>query len=551
MGSDLYRSRGWWQWERLDQLALAGAAAYPGKCALIDGERRMTHTELATAVDRAAAGLRRLGIARGDRVLLQLPNGLEFVVVLLALCRIGAPAVLATPALREHELDRIAAAVEPVAMVVPRRARRFDHLALARRLRATHESIRLLLLTGEGECRQGEYALEPALLTGPPLEAALAGPAQESGPLAGPAVAQASEPPAPSDVALLLHSSGTTGPPKLVPRTHEDYGCLIRTAREVAGVSADTVYLAVLPMAHTFTLSNPGVIGTLAAGGTVVATTPDDPRQALRDIERLGVTHSSIVPTLLGQWLAVMRDEPHDTGSLRVLQVGGAKVEPAIALEARKSLGCGLQQVYGMSEGLVCMTRLDDPEETAVSTQGRPISPGDEIRVVTGSGESADPGTPGELLARGPYTATGYFRDPEATARAFTGDSFYRTGDLVSVDRAGNVSVVGRLKNVINRGGEKICAEELEAMAAEHPAVAAAAAVAMPHPAYGEAVCLYLALLPGAGGVDLLELRRYLQQRGIARFKLPERVEVLDELPSIGIGKVDRRSLRAMASETS
>jgi 2,3-dihydroxybenzoate-AMP ligase len=202
-----------------------------------------------------------------------------------------------------------------------------------------------------------------------------------------------------------------------------------------------------------------------------------------------------------------------------------------------------VQQVFGMAEGLLCFTRLDDSEEVAFKTQGRPVSSADEIRIVDPHGSDVARGEIGELWCRGPYTIRGYFEAPERNRDAFSPDGYYRTGDLVRLDRSGNLVVEGRIKDLINRGGEKISAEEIEAHLIAHPAVDAAAVVAMPDEVLGEKACAYLALRDG-NAFDLIAMREFLAARGVAQFKWPERIELVRELPVTNVGKIRKTALR-------
>lgn len=527
-----YRQQGWWRDERVDDLLLRHASERAGERALVAGDRVLTYGELAGAVASAGRGLRRLGIGRDDVVVVQLPNVPELVVLVLALMRVGARPVMTLPALRQHELDHVLAITGPVAMAVPRRSRRFDHLAMARELRGRHSCMRTLLVTDADE--HDRDVVDLTRLCRPDGGGS---DAVDGGAGAAPGDGQ--------ETALFLLSSGTTGPPKPIARAQGGYGYMLRMASELAGLSADSVYLAVMPVTHGFVLGCPGVLGTLACGGRVVLDSADDPRRALEVIAREGVTHCALVPALTMQWLAAASEGGLDLSSLSVLQVGGSKLQPSVAAQVPDVLGARVQQVYGMSEGLLNFTRLDDPDEVVRDTQGRPGAPGDEIRIVDDSDNAVAPGEMGELLTRGPYTVAGYYGDPEANRRSFTPDGFYRTGDLVRLHPSGNLVVEGRAKDAINRGGEKISVDELEAMVLQHPQVRTAAAVAMPHPLYGEAVCLYVVPSDGeADAPDLRELRRFLESRGLARYKFPERLEVVDVLPMVGVGKVNKVALR-------
>jgi 2,3-dihydroxybenzoate-AMP ligase len=317
---------------------------------------------------------------------------------------------------------------------------------------------------------------------------------------------------------------------------------MIRTAAAVSGLTPESVFLAVLPVTHGFAFASPGICGTLARGGKVVLAAPDDATAAMALIERERVTHCALTPALARQWLTARAAfSGHDLSSLKVLQIGGARLDAATAARLAGVFDCRIQQVYGMSEGLLNFTRLDDPPEVTFTTQGRPSSPGDETLVVDDEGRRVADGDIGELLVRGPGVVTEYHGG--VAAASFTPDGFYRTGDLVRRHASGNFVVAGRVKDVINRGGEKIPADELEALVLAHPGVRAAAAVAMPHPVLGEAVCLYV-VGAAEGAPSLREIRGHLTDSGLARFKLPERLVEVTALPLTAVGKTDKARLR-------
>lgn len=549
--ADSYRKQGWWLPELLGDLVFGRTSdgtdrtarvARPEHYAAVSGDRRLTYRALAEAVDTTTLRLRQLGIEPGERVLVQLPNDLEFLVLVLALIRLGAPPVVAMPALREHELDHVLAVTRPVALAVPSRSQRFDHLAMAETLASRHPSVRTVLVADPDAGAADRHRWQDHVDLGELCWGGAEQSAQESA-AAGPGGKGAAVAVDPCDTALFLLSSGTTGPPKAIPRTHEAFGHVVRTSAEVSGLSPDCVYLALLPAAHSFVFGHPGVLGTLSRGGTVVFATPADPRDALELIAREQVTHCALVPAVALQWLSAAQESSHDLSSLAVLQVGGARLDAGTAQRIHDELGCRVQQVYGMSEGLLNFTRLDDPDEIVCQTQGRPSSSGDEVLLVDADGQEVAEGEAGELLTRGPSVIAGYYADPAVNERAFTPDGYYRTGDLVRLLPSGDYTVCGRIKDVINRGGEKIAADELEALVLEHPLVRNVAAIAMPHRLYGEAVCLYV-VPAGPDGPRLPALRRFLEQRGLAQFKLPARVELVDALPMKGVGKIDKVALR-------
>ncbi|WP_330284534.1 (2,3-dihydroxybenzoyl)adenylate synthase [Streptomyces sp. NBC_00588] len=517
-----YRTEGYWAGRPLDRLLRDQAERAPERIALVDAEGdRWTYAELDARADRTAAGLRRLGIGGGDRVIVQLPNTDAFVVLFFALLRAGAVPVLTLPAHRESEIVHVAEVSGATAYAVPDVHDGFDHRTLARALRKAVPSVEHVLVAGEAAefTPLADIDAEPVPLPVPD----------------------------PSDVALLLLSGGTTGKPKLIPRTHDDYTYNVRSSAQTCGFDSSTVYLVVLPTAHNFALACPGLLGTLMAGGTVVLSPTPSPEDAFALIEREKVTVTAVVPPIALLWLDAVEWEEADLSSLRLLQVGGSKLGAEPAARVRPALGCTLQQVFGMAEGLLNYTRLDDPSELVVGTQGRPLSPADEIRVVDEDGHDVAPGATGELLTRGPYTLRGYYRAPGHNARTFTDDGYYRTGDLVRVLPTGHLVVEGRAKDQINRGGDKISAEELENHILAHPGVHDAAVVGMPDATMGERTCAYL--VPRGQAPTHRELTTFLAERGVAAYKLPDRVEIVDAFPRTSVGKIDKKALGRTIAE--
>ena len=528
--AERYRAAGYWRGERLGDLLRRWAEVGGDNTAVSGRDGSMSYTELDAAADRVAAGLRRLGLTRGDRVVLQLPNVVEFPAVVFGLLRLGVLPIFALPPHREHEINYLATHSEAVAYVACESFGGFHYGDLGLAARKAAPSLRhILLLDGPDDERNGVVNLRRLL--DDPIDAIEARAAADA------------DPPEPSEIALFLLSGGTTGLPKLIPRTHDDYAYNFTVSAEVSGLGPSSVYMVALPAAHNFPLGCPGIMGTLAVGGRVVMAPSPKPEDAMAAVERERVTITALVPALAIRWLEANADKRFDLSSLEVLQVGGARLVPEVARRIGPALGCQVQQVFGMAEGLLNYTRLDDPAEVVVGTQGRPVSPDDEILIVGPDGEAVPDGEPGELLTRGPYTIRGYYRAEEHNAKAFTADGFYRTGDIVRRDEGGNLIVEGRAKDLINRGGEKISAEEIENLLLSHPAVQETAAVAMPHAVLGEQTCAYLVLRPGET-LDLPTLSAYLEERGVARFKWPERLEVVGSLPVTNVGKVDKKKLR-------
>ncbi|TKA12313.1 (2,3-dihydroxybenzoyl)adenylate synthase [Actinacidiphila oryziradicis] len=534
-----YVADGYWAGVPLGTLLQEVADRMPDAPALVDPVAldgvgvRLTHAELAARADAAAVRLLELGIAAGDRIVVQLGNGWEFVVLTLACLRAGIVPVMALPAHRRAELAYLARHAEAVAIAVPDVMRDFDHQALGHELaaevRAATGADWHVLVAGD-DIAPGSVDLR-----------ALCGPSQDA--KADRARLDAAAP-APRDVAVFLLSGGTTGLPKLIARTHDDYAYNARASAEVAAVGTDAVYLVSLPAGHNFPLACPGILGALLAGGRVVTLPSPEPARAFATVASEGVTHTAVVPAVAARWMEYAAENGSAAlASLRVLQVGGARLADELAYKVKPVLTATLQQVFGMAEGLLNYTRLDDPDDIVCTTQGRPMCPADEVRIVDAFDQDVPDAQPGMLLTRGPYTPRGYYKAAEQNARAFTTDGWYRSGDICRRTAEGNLIVEGRDKDMINRGGEKISAEEVENLVYQLPAVSQVAAVAMPDRRLGERVCLYVVPRPGET-VTLDEVRDLMEKIGVARFKLPERLVVVDELASTKVGKIDKKALR-------
>lgn len=524
--AERYRALGHWRGENLADLPREWSRRFGQRTALVHSSQRMTYAELDQRADRMAAGFRRHSIAAGDRVVVQLPNIPEFVIVCFALFRIDAKPVFSLPAHRANEIRHLCALSGAAGYVVPGKYPGFDHVALAAEIMTEYPALRRVFVV------DGEIPTERPDGRGPDGFVPLAEVDAEPEPLPAPDS---------SDVAFFLLSGGTTALPKLIPRTHDDYAYQTRAAAELVGLSSEDVYLAALPVEFNFALGCPGVVGTLRSGGTVVLA--DDPVAAdcFEAIESERVTFTSLVPAVAQLWLEAVDGAPFDLSSLRLIQIGGAPLHHETAERITPAFDCLLQQVFGMAEGLLTLTRETDSPETILITQGRPLSPDDEVRIVDDSGADLPPGHTGELLARGPYTLRGYYRAPEHNARAFTDDGFYRTGDLARLTENGELVIEGRLKDVIIRGGNKVSAGEVEGHLLAHPGVDRVAVVPIPDPYLGERICAYVA--PTGEPPTLLALREALHDRGIADYKLPDRLEIVTDLPLTGLGKVDKKLL--------
>ena len=457
-------------------------------------------------------------------MIVQLPNIPAFLSVTFGLFRAGLIPVFTLPAHRLTEITHFAHKSGAAAYVIADRHDGFDYRLLADAVKADVPALRHVIVVGD----PGDHVAFEAFTADP--DRLPSGQADSS------------------DVALVQISGGSTGLSKLIPRTHRDYLYSIRASNPICGVDGDSVYLAALPVAHNFPMSSPGIFGALYAGARVVMAPQPTPDIAFPLIAREGVTITGLVPPLALLWLQAAPRTSHDLSSLQVLQVGGAKFMPEAARRVRPVLSCALQQVFGMAEGLVNYTRLDDPEEIITETQGRAISPDDEVLILDDAGDPVADGETGNLLTRGPYTIRGYHDDPAANARAFTADGFYRTGDVVKRLPGGYLVVQGRATDHINRAGEKISAEEIEDHLLAHPDIFDAAVVSIPDAFLGERGCAFL--IAQGDAPRPADIKAWMRGRAIAAFKIPDQIIFVPEFATTAVGKISRKELRASLRAT-
>jgi 2,3-dihydroxybenzoate-AMP ligase len=527
-----YRERGYWRDRSLAREFADAFAAFGPRVAVIDGARRFTYAKVDRLSDNLALNLLALGLKPLDRVVLQLPNTAEFVLLYFALQKLGAVPIAALASHRYAEVSQFVRIAEAVACVYPERQGDFAFAPMIARVKAENPCLRLSIVLGAP--RADEVPL--ASLIERPASLALAA-------LAGIAID-------PVDPCIFQLSGGTTGVPKLIPRTHNDYAYNSRTAAEICGVTGASVLLLALPIAHNLPLACPGLQGFLLNGGTVVLSASTRPEDLFPLVERHRVTHLKVVPALLIRLISHKAVTQYDTSSLRYIQSGGQRLQPEVRLRTKALIpSCFVQENFGMSEGTLFFVRADDPEDVRLETVGRPISPDDEVRLLDDDDNEVADGEVGELCVRGPYTLRGYYGAAEHNAKAFTSDGFYRSGDLMRRHPSGNYMVEGRKKDVINRGGEKISAEEIENLILSHPAVQNVACIAMPDPLLGERMCA--CVIPRAGRTLTLDaLVAFLAGKEIARFKLPERLELMGDFPLSAFGKVSKKTLVEMVRKT-
>ena len=501
------------------------ALAHPDRLAVISAEGEMTYAELDRRTDAIAAGLIGLGFQRLEPVLFQLTNRLETVLAWYGCIKAGLVPVATLAAHRLHEIGHVSAVVGARLHIVEAGLPSFDLVEFALNHATNSTTVRqVVTVGGHGPLRLEEIGAD--------IDAAEARAAVQL-------VEAATDP---EDVVAFQLSGGTTGVPKVIPRIHAEYWNNARMYAERLEWTSDSRVAHLIPIVHNAGIAC-GLHASHSVGACLVLATADA-RSAFELMERARATEVLIGH---GHYQAVMSpDFDRVRGGLRHVILSGAKVSPALMDRVDDGTDHWAGQLFGMSEGLLTVTPVPSPREARRATVGTPVSADDEVRILDpGTEVELSDGEVGELCCRGPYTITGYFAAPEHNRTAFTSDGFYRTGDLASislVDGERYVSIEGRMKDLINRGGEKINAEEIEVLLLRHPAIAAAAVVAMPDPRLGEKTCAYL--VADGEPMTMAQVQEHLDLLGVAKFKWPERLEWLDSLPRTTVNKIDKKRLR-------
>lgn len=526
-----YRDAGAWTGQPIAVHWQAIADARPDADAVVAVDGRLSYRELAEGGDRLAAGLLTLGLVPGDRVLLQVTNRLGSLLVWYGLLKAGLIPVCTLANHRGHEITAIARKSGAVAHVVDAGTTNFDLVAFAQQMAVQVPELGTLLTVG-GQPTGAGTRVEDLAASGD------AAACREQ-------VERVQHKIGGEDLAVLQLSGGTTGVPKLIPRRHDEYWYNGACYARALGWDEHARVAHVFPIVH-----NAGIACAVHSAHSVGATTllaPSDPDVFLPLLARERVTDLILVGTVFGAGATNIQEQL--AGSLRRVILSGSK-PPAGMFDVFEDAGVWTGQLFGMAEGMLLVTPLDAPRAVRACSVGIPISELDEVLLLEPNSElPVSDGEIGELCARGPYTIRGYYDDDSAASR-FTSTGFYRTGDLARrrvLDGHPCYSIEGRIKDVIDRGGEKISAEEVEALLAGHPKVRTAAVVAIPDARLGERACAFI--VPEHGQLPTLtEIRDYLRSVAVAKYKWPEHIEPIDELPRTSVGKIDKAALRRVTN---
>jgi 2,3-dihydroxybenzoate-AMP ligase len=528
---DRYVATGAWGTRSLPTAFRQAATTYAERTALITPDTRLTYRELDARSDAVAARLLSSGLLPGERVLLQLTNSATAVIAWYGLLKAGLIPVCTLAIHRRLEIEQIGRQSGAVAHLVQADFPSFDLVGLAQEVADLLPAMRQLVTVGAAPDKAGlriedlqDHEISNKEQAGL-LE--IAGSLDVHGP------------------AVLQLSGGTTGTPKIIPRLHAEYRYNAGLTSGWWGHTEQSVLAFGLPLAHNAALIN-GLHAAHDVGAALLLATPGADVMLPLMAEH-GATWTMSPPGLAEEYLSHPAFDDA-VARLSTWVLTAARV-PRPVFDELTGRGVHVTQAFGMSEGLFLFTPLDAHADLRAQTVGVPISPLDEVRVLRpGTEAEVAEGETGELAARGPYTIRGYLAAPDRDREAFTAEGFYRSGDLVRTRRyAGTLSysIEGRAKDLVDRGGEKINAEEVELLVAGHPAVAEIALVGMPDPRLGERGCAYVVPRDPLNPPTLAGICAYLEAQGLAKYKWPERLELIDALPRTQIGKISKVALRA------
>ena len=522
-----YEKFRWWPGLTLGDLLDKAADIYPDKEAFVDEHSRFTYAQARDKTNRLAVGLLGLGVQPQDRVLVQVPNWNEFLFAYFAVQKIGAIAVLLIDRYRQYEIGYLVQLTGATSWIVAEKYKKTDYLPIVEDVLKERPQLKNVILArskGHGRLLSMENLMEKVRMDQADLRKL-----SESRP-------------DPNQVAHMGPTGGTTGLPKVVPRTHNSLVCAVEYAARSWEMDIHDTTLLAGPIGHDLTFTK-GLCGSLFTLGKAVFLDSMEMTDVCQTIQRERATAIVWVPTLAKRLTDFEGRKDYDLSSLKRMHCGGGASLPDVIKGVREKLKCAFFNGYGGTEGQTTIPRSGDSLESLINTVGKPTCPYDTYKAVTPEGKELPPNQPGELMIKGPGVFTGYYRAPEENAKVFDEEGFFRTGDLARIDEKGYVTLTGRIKEMINRGGESISATEIEKLIIGHPDVSLVAVIPMPDPVMGERVCAYIQPKAGAK-LSFEKIIAYLKERKASVIQLPERIEFIDTMPVTKAEKIDKKALR-------
>ena len=525
--AEKYNKYRWWLGLTWGDIFNKATDLYPQKEALVDDTSRYTYGELREKVDRLAASLIGLGIRQGDFAMIQLPNWNEFIFSYFALQKIGAIVILLISRHGKAEVSYLCELTKPKAWILPERYGKIEYNPLITNIRKENGQLEHVILV-RSEKRRGFQNLEELIDKGKLNKSTLRLIDERR--------------PDPMAVATITPTGGTTGLPKAVPRTHNDFISNVEYHSKAWEITSEDTILTVAPVSHGQGMLC-GVGASFLNYAKYVLIDSTQPENICAVLEREKVTALPTVPAVIQRIVNLENLDQYDLSYLKKVYSGGAPSSPDLVKSVYDKLKCKFVNAYGSAEGSCAMTRLDDDFETVCTTVGKKDCPYNEFKVINQYGEEMPPGAEGELITKGPTIFTGYFKSTEENKKIFTKAGFFKTGDLARIDETGTITITGRIKETILRGGETISAVGIERLITAHSGVLDAAVVGMPDKDLGERVCAYIVTKSGVK-LTFDEVIAFLKGSGASVMQLPERIEFIDSMPLTKIGKADKKILK-------
>jgi len=521
-----YNRMRWWLGMTWGDVFNKATDIYPDKIGLVDDMGRWTFRELRQTVDKLAISFMELGIKPKDRVFIQLPNWHEYIYSFFALQKIGAIVVLLIPRHNQVEINHFCKLTEPVAWILPKQYGKIEYQPILDDVLRQSPSLKHIIQVRADDTQY--LSLEKLIAQGQLTKENLK--------------ALEERRPDPDEVAQIMPTGGTTGLPKAAPRTHNCYIENIEYHARRWEVTSDDTLMVITPVGHGMGM-HWGIGGAFFTYAKLVLLDSVAPEAICEAVQKEKVTAIPTVPALIARVVQMDDLSTYDLSSLKKISVGGAPSTPELVRTVYEKIGCRFVNGFGSVEGTCAATRLGDSVELICGSVGNPICPYDTLKIIDPNGNEVPQGTDGELVSKGPGVFTGYFKSPGENANIFTTDGFFRTGDQARKDEFGNIWITGRIKDIIIRGGENISAVEIEGLVSAHPDIQDVAVVGMPDKILGERICAYIIPKPGTKPT-MQEIVTFLKGRGASVLQLPERVELVADLPLTKVGKVDKKALR-------
>jgi 2,3-dihydroxybenzoate-AMP ligase/mycobactin salicyl-AMP ligase len=524
--ADKYNRLRWWAGLTYGDILDKAADIYPDKEALVDRETRFTYSQVQEKTHKLALGFIDLGIRPLDRVLVQLPNWAEFIFTFFALQKIGAIPILLIARHRQVEINHLLQLTGANTWIVAQRYHKVDYLPIIDDVMQSNPQIEHVVLARAAH-HDSFIKLETLIQNTELTDDKLA--------------LLADRRPDPMQVAHMGPTGGTTGLPKAAPRTHNNYLSRVEYAARACEFNNHDICLVAASAAHDLTFSM-AICITIFTFGKLVMLDSFEPQTVCQTIEREKVTAIVWVPTMASRLIHFDGLKDYDLSSLKKMHCGGGVSSPELIKAVHEKLNCIFFNGYGGTEGMSLLTRPHYSLERVCSSVGRPTCPYDSYKIVDESGNQLPPNTPGELIVKGPGIFTGYYKMPRENEKVFDENGYFRTGDLAMVNDQGDFVLTGRIKEMINRGGESISATDIENLMMTHPGIIAVAVVPMPDPEMGERACAYVQPASGAE-LGFEAIISFLKDRGASVLQLPERIEFVEEMPYTKAEKLDKRAL--------